>query len=163
MLPERFWSKVNRFGPVPAHRPELGPCWVWVGGLSEKGYGQIRVGKRMVKANRLALADKLGRPLQGSALHHCDNPACVNNEGHLYEGTHAQNMLDMRTRGRRKGLLAGSENGRAKLTAYSVASIRRALARGVTKAELARKHGVSRIQIARIGSGAQWQNRKGAL
>jgi hypothetical protein len=29
---ERFWSKVDRNGPVPEHRPELGPCWVWTAG-----------------------------------------------------------------------------------------------------------------------------------
>jgi hypothetical protein len=28
-LEERFWEKVDKNGPVPAHRPELGPCWVW--------------------------------------------------------------------------------------------------------------------------------------
>lgn len=28
---ERFWAIVDRDGPVPAHRPELGPCWLWRG------------------------------------------------------------------------------------------------------------------------------------
>jgi|SRR5580658_5854190 hypothetical protein len=25
---ERFWSKVDKNGPVPSHRPELGQCWI---------------------------------------------------------------------------------------------------------------------------------------
>ena|ERR1700694_1946906 len=29
----RFWLKVNQNGPVPEHRPELGPCWVWTAAL----------------------------------------------------------------------------------------------------------------------------------
>ena len=27
-LAERFWAKVNKDGPVPEHRPDLGPCWI---------------------------------------------------------------------------------------------------------------------------------------
>ena len=29
-LGERFWSKVDKNGPIPSHRPELGPCWIWI-------------------------------------------------------------------------------------------------------------------------------------
>ena len=28
-VPERFWAKVNKDGPVPDYRPDLGPCWLW--------------------------------------------------------------------------------------------------------------------------------------
>ena len=34
----RFWQKVNKNGPVPEHRPDLGPCWLWTGAKT-KGYG----------------------------------------------------------------------------------------------------------------------------
>ena len=27
--PERFWAKVDKDGPVPDYRPELGRCWLW--------------------------------------------------------------------------------------------------------------------------------------
>src|SRR5208282_3495744 len=27
----RFWAHVDKNGPVPPHRPALGPCWVWTG------------------------------------------------------------------------------------------------------------------------------------
>jgi hypothetical protein len=40
-LPERFWKKVNKNGPVPALRPELGPCWLHEG-TPEKATGYVR-------------------------------------------------------------------------------------------------------------------------
>lgn len=27
----RFWALVDRDGPIPSYRPELGPCWLWLG------------------------------------------------------------------------------------------------------------------------------------
>lgn len=38
---DRFWAMVSKDGPVPAHRPELGPCWVWTGGKMNSGYGNF--------------------------------------------------------------------------------------------------------------------------
>src|SRR5687768_1246351 len=40
---ERFWSKVNRNGPIPSHCPELGRCWLWTGCIVAR-YGQISLG-----------------------------------------------------------------------------------------------------------------------
>jgi hypothetical protein len=28
---DRFWDKVDRDGPVPEYRPDLGACWIWTG------------------------------------------------------------------------------------------------------------------------------------
>jgi hypothetical protein len=37
---ERFWAKVDRDGPVPITRPDLGPCALWTGGTyGSNGYG----------------------------------------------------------------------------------------------------------------------------
>jgi hypothetical protein len=41
---QRFWAKVHKNGPVPARRPELGPCWVWTGNHTSrppKGHGRF--------------------------------------------------------------------------------------------------------------------------
>ncbi len=38
---ERFWSKVDKQGPPPALRPELGPCWLWTAAKSVSGYGRF--------------------------------------------------------------------------------------------------------------------------
>src|SRR5689334_9990705 len=41
-LAERFWCKVDKNGPIPAHRPDLGPCWLWIGAIFRTtGYGQF--------------------------------------------------------------------------------------------------------------------------
>ncbi len=35
-LDDRLWSKVHKEGPVPGHRPELGPCWPSNAQISER-------------------------------------------------------------------------------------------------------------------------------
>jgi HNH endonuclease len=42
-LAERFWSRVEKNGPVPPERPDLGPCWLWTGTPNQDGYGTINV------------------------------------------------------------------------------------------------------------------------
>jgi hypothetical protein len=79
-LPERFWAKVDRDGPIPAHRPELGPCWVWIG-QHARGYGSFKPSKtsRTYLAHRVAYQLYGGVIPEGYDLHHnCDNPPCVN-------------------------------------------------------------------------------------
>jgi hypothetical protein len=36
---ERFWNKVDKCGPIPEFRPDLGQCWIWVGAIQSNGYG----------------------------------------------------------------------------------------------------------------------------
>lgn len=37
----RFWKKIDRNGPIPAHCPELGPCWIWTAYKDEHGRGRL--------------------------------------------------------------------------------------------------------------------------
>jgi hypothetical protein len=93
---ERFWTKVNKNGPVPAHAPALGPCWVWTRGCKSGGYGIFRVGtanRDVVLAHRFAYTVTVGPIPAGLVLdHRCRNHACVR-PSHLEAVTNAVNIL----------------------------------------------------------------------
>lgn len=93
---ERFWSRVDREGPLPGARPDLGPCWIWTGSTI-RGYGQFQVGsrsdasRRMLKAHRFAYALERGPIAEGLTLDHlCRVTRCVR-PSHLEEVTSAEN------------------------------------------------------------------------
>lgn len=104
-ISERFWKYVNKSGPVM--RPDLTPCWLWIGAHDGCGYGQI-ISPRMpgtrrfvlLKAHILSLTMHKGCGDDGAmALHRCDNPPCINPD-HLYWGDYKQNRRDAVERGR---------------------------------------------------------------
>src|SRR3990167_1013039 len=98
-LPMRFWSKVNPDGPIPVHRPDLGPCWVWTAGLYRNGYAQFQAGSRsdgtrkMVYGHRLAYEHLVGSFPPGlQADHLCRNHPCVR-PSHIEAVTRRENIL----------------------------------------------------------------------
>jgi hypothetical protein len=103
---ERFWASVDKNGPVPAHRPELGPCWVWKGKPNETGYGRVGIEGRVELAHRVAWKLVNGAIPDGlGVLHHCDNRMCQRAErdpakSHLFLGDRGDNARDMAAKGR---------------------------------------------------------------
>jgi hypothetical protein len=160
---ERFWSKVDRNGPVPVHRPELGPCWLWQGARFKKGYGRFHIGsfaeRYSVRANRVAWFISCGTdPGEGMVCHHCDNPPCSNPK-HLFLGTNDDNMKDKMLKGRQaSGILAGVRNGRAKINELDVVAIRTAVQQGETQAAVARRFGLSTNYVTYIIHKRRWKH-----
>ena len=86
---------------------EGGPasCWLFLGHVTLNGYGHIRCGNRKtIKAHRWAYEHfYCESPNNLLVLHLCDNRLCCN-PNHLKLGTHADNMFDMKTKGRSRRL-----------------------------------------------------------
>lgn len=92
-IDQRLWGKVLKSGPVPTARPDLGPCWLWLGATT-KGYGRIGtgVGKGVAQAHRVAYELEIGPIPEGLTLDHlCVNPPCVN-PAHMEPVTDAENI-----------------------------------------------------------------------
>jgi hypothetical protein len=86
---DRFWSRVNKNGPIPGARPYLGPCWLWVGGFDCDGYGKFGT----EGAHRVAYRIAKGEFPPGFVTDHlCRVIACVNPD-HLEAVTQRVNIL----------------------------------------------------------------------
>ena len=106
-LAERFWEKVDKNGPVPPYRPELGPCWIWTAGLVN-GYGQFIIMRgdrgRPIGAHRQAWLLTRGEIPDDLDLDHlCRVHACCNPD-HLEPVTNEENN--------RRGISPSAINGR---------------------------------------------------
>jgi len=138
-----------------------GECWEWTRVRNQYGYGQLRIGGRMVYAHRLAYELGVGPIPSGMhVLHQCDNPRCIN-PAHLSVGTQSQNMKECSQRGRAripKPIMQGEDNGAAKLRTEDVLSIRRLLSSGWRQRDLAEIYGVSQGAITNIKTGKSWSS-----
>ena len=91
-LEKRFWTKINKDGPLPVYRPGLGSCWLWEGTRSPNGYGSIQVGYTQL-AHRVAYELLIGPIPEGLTLDHlCRVRACVNPK-HLEPVSVRENIL----------------------------------------------------------------------
>jgi len=165
LLPARFWAKVNPFGPLPPHCPELGQCWVWTAYCLPNGYGRFRLGSRsdgialVHRASYVALVALIPEGLH--VCHHCDNRPCVR-PGHLFVGTNADNLADMVRKersavGDRNGSIIhpervprGEGHWNSKLNAAKVLEIRRLARQGLSQQAISRQFGVSQALVGYI-------------
>jgi HNH endonuclease len=97
---ERFWAKVNRQGPIPEYRPDLGPCWIWTGNAPPRlGYGLFWMDGTKIGAHVASYRLLVGPVPPGKELDHlCRVTLCVKSIAdasgpeHLEPVTHLENM-----------------------------------------------------------------------
>lgn len=121
-------------------------CWEWAGSLDNNGYGQMAVNRgRPWKAYRIAYEAWVKVPEPDVDIcHRCDNPPCINPQ-HLFEGSRAVNVADMKAKMRH----AHGERQAHKLTDGQVQEIRTQYVSGQKSQRIiAQEYGVSQSHIS---------------
>lgn len=142
------------------HTTQVGECIEWQGKTQQDGYGCLGYQRKHWLAHRLSWTLNNGPIPDGICVcHRCDNPRCVRVD-HLFLGSHAENMADMKTKGRRRGINTCDQNGRAKLTSAQVQEIKQRYVRGSSsngQVSLAAEFGVSQSAISCIIRDETWR------
>jgi hypothetical protein len=91
---DRFWSKVDKAGPLPLHGDVPGRCWQWTAGTIPSGYGSFHVARmRRAASHRYAWENLRGPIPDGLTIDHlCRNKLCVNPD-HLEVVSRGENTL----------------------------------------------------------------------
>lgn len=128
-------------------------CTEWPKARTRAGYGVTAVGRSTKYVHRLEMEKHLGRSLERHeiVMHSCDNPACYNID-HLSVGTQADNMVDMKAKGRSP---RGIDKPNGKLSDADVNAIRWFSSAGVRCKDIARLFKVHQSYISRISSGVR--------
>ncbi len=136
-------------------------CWLWTAYVDDYGYGQM--GKNADDLIRTHVASwflHFGPVPNGLCVcHTCDTPACVRPD-HLWLGTKADNLADMRNKGREgHGGAVGISNSNAKLNPEKVVAIRAMnAAGGFTHEEIGKRFGVSSSAVFSVVHGNTWSH-----
>ena len=127
-------------------------CWVWQKCQSRDGYGFIWRNRKQCRTHRISYEIFKGSIPDGKQiLHKCDNRLCVN-PGHLFVGTHQDNMKDKINKKRHN---FGESHGRSKLTEDDVLNIRKSK---LSERKIAKLYSVNRTAINKIRNYTNWSH-----
>lgn len=134
------------------NRPDFTKCWLWKEDAPLSGRDSrptFTFNNRRMLAYRVTYELMTGVDLSSDVIlrHKCDNKMCCNPR-HLEEGTHQQNMDDMKDRERHG------------LPHNTVRAIKKLLLSGELHSEIATKFGVSRQTITAINNEKVYQHVK---
>lgn len=101
--PAGLVAKINFHGPRAKHMRTR--CWVWTGGLNNKGYGRCHYRRKQVLVHRLAYETALGPiPKEMTIDHLCVNRSCCR-PSHLEPVTNGENIRRGYARLRAQGIV----------------------------------------------------------
>ena len=152
----RFWSRVDR----------TETCWVWIGGRQKRADGSLWYGVFCIGHGKSYLAHHVAWIAENGAVpdglvlrHSCDNPACVRS-AHIEPGTQAQNLEDMRVRGRAFTEFgrSGVEHPAAKMNPGRVREIRALREQGLSVAKIGAVVGLHGSTVHDIVTGKTWRH-----
>ena len=153
-IADRFWPKVDKRGPDE--------CWPWKGADVGNGYGVMGSGGHTgtILAHRVSWKIHFGEIPEGLCVcHKCDNRACCN-PAHFFLGTYADNLKDMRDKGRGTH---GEVHPNSKMTQARVDFVRSEYAKGtISMDQLAKANGVSQTLISHIIHNKIWKQKQHA-
>jgi hypothetical protein len=105
----------------------LSGCHIWQASTKPNGYGQLTFRMRRLMAHRAAWIARHGPIADGlEVCHRCDERRCCNPD-HLYLGSHAENMAEMKVKRRavrRLPLRRGGDDPLAGIPEHDTAQIR---------------------------------------
>ena len=131
-------------------------CREWQGKRTPKGYGTLKIERKMIRAHR-AMFFAMHGWWPEVVRHRCDNPCCIN-PSHLQGGNNQDNVNDKMTRGRFIPV-TGERNGHATLTEAKVLDMRAMYATGdYTQQQLADLFNVSRSQVSLVTTRKLWRH-----
>jgi hypothetical protein len=158
---EKFWSKVNKNGPIAPHMTT--PCWLWTGYISPRnGYGELARKGETSRAHRISWELHYG-PIPDDLLvcHICDVRHCVRPD-HFFLGTYQDNRIDAVQKGRAKAPKSAFKNGiehpNAKLSSQKVTEALERFANGESQQAIAKSFGVTRQTIHKVLKGQTWKH-----
>lgn len=138
-------------------------CWLWLGTIKKRGYGNMIIGsrrdktRRSISSHRYSYTIFVGPLLEGLEIcHRCDVPGCVNPD-HLFQGTRQENVDD-RERKNRNGSVVGEYNPNCLITETVAIEIMKLAAKGVKPRFIVAVTGVSRHIVKEISSGRRWRH-----
>lgn len=147
MSPQEVWRYIEKGSPED--------CWPCTSTSRDgRGHRLAYVDGKYQYVHRVVYQVTYGEIPAGSfVLHRCHNSSCCNPQ-HLKLGDHSENLKDSYASGQRASI-AGSLNGRAKLTETLVKIIRGS---EDSDASLARRFNVCESAISRARKYITWKN-----